>query len=362
MSGTRRPLGGFTGPALRVVELLGFAFVVHVFVIPQLGGARRALSVLGSVNGAMVAAVLVLEAASWIAYARLTQLLLPVDERPSLPIMVGTTIASTGVNHVVPGGAAATAAVNYRLLGRAGVGSSSLGFALGLQALGSAVVLNVILWVALVVSIPATGFQPLYGLAAAVGATVIATFSLAVVGMLRGRDTVANRIAKILGALPRVDEGRVRVAIERLADQLATLAGDRERLRMVIALAAANWMLDAAALWVAIAAFGTRPAIAGLLVAYGLANVTAAVPVSPGGLGIVEAVLIPTLVAFGTPRAEAAIAVVAYRLANFWLPIPLGAISYAAVQRMTHALQVEAFRDEINRQLGPRQNPDPGSA
>lgn len=350
--------GRFTGPAIRATKLLGFAFVVQVFVIPQVGGARRALSVLGSVNGALIAAVVVLEVASWVAYARLTQLLLPTDERPAFRVMVGTTLASTGVNHVVPGGAAATAAVNYRLLGRAGVGSGSLGFALGIQALGSAVVLNVILWIALVISIPASGFQPLYGAAAAVGAAVIAGFSLAVVGLLRGRDRIAGGFARLLGRLPGVDPDRVRATTERLADQLATLAADRDRLRTVIALAAANWLLDAAALWVAIAAFGSRPAIAGLLVAYGLANVMAAVPVSPGGLGIVEAVLIPTLVVFGTPRAEAAIAVVAYRLANFWLPIPLGALAYATVQRLTDPRHVDAFRDEINRQFDPHPGAD----
>lgn len=38
-----------TGQAKRVVKLLLFALVVHLFVISQIGGARKALSVLGSV-------------------------------------------------------------------------------------------------------------------------------------------------------------------------------------------------------------------------------------------------------------------------------------------------------------------------
>ena len=345
--------GGFSGPALRIVKLLGFAFVVHVFVLPQLGGARRALAVLGSVDLPLVILVLALELLAWVAYGRLTQLLLPENHRPSLPVMVGTTIASTGVNHVVPGGAAATAAVNYRLLGRAGVPPDALGFALGVQALGSAVVLNIILWLALVVSIPATGFQPIYGVAAAVGAGLIAAFCIAAVALLRGRDRVASSIARVLGRLPRIDPAAVRRVIQRLADQLQTLADDPERLRIVIGLAAANWLLDAAALWVALAAFGGRAGVVGVLVAYGLANVLAAVPISPGGLGIIEAVLIPTLVAFGSPRAEAAIAVVVYRLANFWLPIPLGAVAYAAVQRITGTREEGAFRNEINERLQP---------
>jgi uncharacterized protein (TIRG00374 family) len=69
-----------------------------------------------------------------------------------------------------------------------------------------------------------------------------------------------------------------------------------------------------------------------VLVAYGLANVLASIPLSPGGLGVIEAVLIPTLVGFGAPRSQAAIGVVAYRLVNFWLPIPVGAVAYLAVE------------------------------
>ena len=59
----------------------------------------------------------------------------------------------------------------------------------------------------------------------------------------------------------------------------------------------------------------------------------AAVPITPGGLGVIEAVLIPTLVAFGAPAAVAAVGVVAYRLVNFWLPIPVGFVAYAILDR-----------------------------
>jgi uncharacterized protein (TIRG00374 family) len=334
-----------------VLWLLAFALVVHLFVVPQIGGARKALSVVGGVNPALVVIAVVLEAAAFGAYARLTQLLLPASSRPSFPIAFGTVVASTGVSHVVPGAAAATVAVNYRLLGQAGVPADRLGFALGLQALGSAVVLNMLLWAALVVSVPATGFQPVYATAAIVGAVLIGVFALAVVAMLRQHDTIASGLARVLGRLPRVEADGVRRSIERLADQLRVLATDRRLLGRVVGLAAANWLLDAAALWVMLRAFGAAPGVIGLMIAYGLANVIAAVPVSPGGLGVVEAVLIPTLVGFGVPRAEASIGVVAYRLVNFWLPIPAGAASYVVVERATSAPR-RGFRAEVDRQLG----------
>ena len=356
-----------TAPAKRLVKLLVFALVVHLFVIPQIGGARRALTVLGSVDPLLLVTALLLELAALVAYARLTQLLIPERHRPGLPITFGAVMASTGVNHVVPGGAATTAAVNYRLLGRAGVPTDELGFALGTQAIGSAVVLNAILWLALVVSIPVSGFHLVYATAAAVGAVLIVLFASAVVLLLHGSDGLADRVARTAGHLPRVEPARVRAAMVHLAGQVEALAGDRRRLWTVLAYATANWLLDAAALWVAMTAFGPRPAVVGTLVAYGLANVMAALPISPGGLGVVEAILIPTLVGFGSPRAQASIGVVVYRLVNFWMPIPLGAASYLVVGRLARARRGpgaigapsgdggarppdDDFADEVNRQ------------
>jgi uncharacterized membrane protein YbhN (UPF0104 family) len=46
----------------------------------------------------------------------------------------------------------------------------------------------------------------------------------------------------------------------------------------------------------------------------------------------VETVLITSLVGFGVPHSQAILAVLAYRLINFWLPIPLGGACYASLQ------------------------------
>jgi uncharacterized protein (TIRG00374 family) len=63
-----------------------------------------------------------------------------------------------------------------------------------------------------------------------------------------------------------------------------------------------------------------------------LANVLAAIPLTPAGLGVVETVLITSLVGFGVPHSQAILAVLAYRLINFWLPIPAGGACYASLQ------------------------------
>ena len=88
-------------------------------------------------------------------------------------------------------------------------------------------------------------------------------------------------------------------------------------------------LLDALALWCSVRAFGHSLGPVGLIVAYGLANVAAALPLTPGGLGIVEGILVPTLVALQTTRGIAILGVLTWRLFSFWLPIPIGLACYA---------------------------------
>ena len=96
--------------------------------------------------------------------------------------------------------------------------------------------------------------------------------------------------------------------------------------------AAANWLLDAASLWVFVAAFSHFISPVDLLMAYGLANILAAIPITPGGLGVVEFVLVSMITGFGPTAGEALSGVLAYRAVNFWLPIPFGGLAYASLE------------------------------
>jgi hypothetical protein len=82
-------------------------------------------------------------------------------------------------------------------------------------------------------------------------------------------------------------------------------------------------------------AFGQTVSPIDLLVAYGLANILAALPITPGGLGVVELTLSGTLAGFGVPASIAYLAVIAWRLVNFWLPIPLGGLAYLSLKVAT---------------------------
>ena len=106
----------------------------------------------------------------------------------------------------------------------------------------------------------------------------------------------------------------------------------------------------AACLWVFIWSFGHVISPIDLLTAYGLANILAAIPITPAGLGIIEDVLIPTLVGFGVPHSQAILAVLSYRLINFWIPIPVGGISYASL-----AVAERRTDSRLSQSPGPEQ-------
>ncbi|MDP9340505.1 MAG: YbhN family protein [Actinomycetota bacterium] len=315
-------------------------------VLPQIAGARKSLSLLARVNVAFILAGLALEVASIIAYGMLTQAVLPRKSRPRLFTTIRIELSTLSVSHLVPGGSAAASALGFRLLGQQGVSGSDAGFALAIQGIGSAVVLNVLLWLALVVSIPTHGFNPLYGTAAAAGAVVIGGFGLSVLALTKGEERAARSMRFVARHAPFLDEDKMDALIHRLAARLVMLLADRRLLLSAVGWAAANWLLDAASLEVFVWAFGRRPGVVGLLVSYGLANVLAAIPITPGGLGIVEAVLTSTLVGFGTARGIAILGVISYRLVSFWLPIPVGGIAYLSLRAR---LAARERREELAR-------------
>jgi uncharacterized protein (TIRG00374 family) len=327
----------------RVVLALVLLLVLEYLVLPQIAGARRSLGLLADVNLRYLLAGLALEAASLVAYAQLTRGVLPRVGAPSRWTLLRIQLSTLAVSHVVPGGAAAGGGLGYRLLTGAGVSGSDAGFALATQSIGSAVVLNAILWLGLAVSIPLRGFNPLYATAAVVGVVVVGSFSLAVLALTRGEERAVRFLRSVARRVPFLDEHRVHRLVHQLASRLRTLTADRPLMLRTVGWAATNWLLDAFALWVFLLAFGFRAPIDGLVVSYGLANVLAAIPITPGGLGVVEAVLTASLVGFGAPRGVAVLGVISYRLVNFWLPIPFGAAAYLSLRLQPEARRADAL-------------------
>jgi hypothetical protein len=103
------------------------------------------------------------------------------------------------------------------------------------------------------------------------------------------------------------------------------------QLLQAVGWALANWCLDCGCLACCFPAVGAGVPWRGLLLAYGAAQLAANLPITPGGLGVVEGSLTIALVAFGGFEPTTVAAVLLYRIVSFWGFLPLGWASWGGI-------------------------------
>ena len=119
---------------------------------------------------------------------------------------------------------------------------------------------------------------------------------------------------------------------------------------MSLTWASLNWLLDAASLWCFVAAFGKFVNPVELFAAYGIANVAGALPLTPGGLGVVDSLAPLLLVSFGVTRSVATLGVLGWRLVNFWLPIPARRRAYVSL-KVPRGAGLKAMRAAVSTMM-----------
>ncbi|MDW3213787.1 MAG: lysylphosphatidylglycerol synthase transmembrane domain-containing protein [Ilumatobacteraceae bacterium] len=314
------------------LKLLAFAAVIYYFVIPMIPKFTNAWSELGRVEPFLLVLGLGLEFVALYCYAPLMKAALgdagePLSHWRLFRIQMSTRALSS----IVPGGSAASSALGYRLMTLSGVSGPDAGFALATVGLGSAVVLNMILWFSLIVSIPIRGVNAFYGSAALAGVIVMGLAAALVFGLMEGQGR-SERIIRWIARKLRMDDDKAAVVLHRVAERLEQLISDKTLLGRVAFWAALNWLFDAAALWVFLRAFNITMDVDALIIAFGIANVVAAIPITPGGLGYVDAGYVAMLTGFGAGARRATLGVASYRFAQFFFPILLGGLLYLSLR------------------------------
>ncbi len=344
-------------PVRLTIKLILIVGVIYFLVIPLIPDLRDAVTDLNQVEPIFLIVGVALQFGAWFCYAMLTRSALgELGKEISLMRMFRIQMSTKALGNIVPGGSAAGSALGYRLLTLSGVSGPDAGFALATAGLGSAVVLNVLFWLALLVSIPLRGVNPLYVTAAMVGLAVMVVVALLVVGLQHGQG-YAETFLRWLAKKCRFDGDAATTALRQIGARLEDLVADRQLLKRVVLWASLNWVIDAASLWVFCYAFGGTLGLDALLVAFGLANVMAVIPITPGGLGIVEGIYIPTLVGFGLTRQSATLGVASYRLAQFWFPIVFGGLMYASLRVGPWSIERRERLDRL-RDIAQRETPE----
>src|SRR3984893_15368650 len=349
-------------PLRRGIVIFALILIIEYLVVPELVGASKDLHLLGQVSAFWLAAGVILEFLSLFCYGLLTRALLPPGaHNPGLSVLFRIDLAAAAIAHVIPAGTLGSAGLGYKLFTDAGIKGRDAAVMMATKGLGSTVVLNVLLWLSLVISIPLAGFHPIYVTVAVTGAVLLLAIATLAFGITR-QSKRASRILRAVGdRIPGLTGDRLEQAIRDAGNSLSALGRDRRTLVMSLTWASLNWLLDAASLWCFVAAFGRFVNPVELFAAYGIANVAGALPVTPAGLGVVASVAPLLLVSFGVTRSVATLGVLGWRLVNFWLPIPAGAAAYvslkvprgAGLKAMRAAVSALMARDNSHHESQP---------
>ena len=328
-SARRRIVGG-----LLEVTVTGIAFY---FVLPKVIDAFSAFPRISSVGVLWIVVVLACEVTSFVMVWMLHRL----ATRTTQWLAVATSqLAANALSSVLPAGAAAGATLQVRMLRDAGIDTATAASgmtAFTLLQFATVAVVPVLLLPAVLFGI--LDLSPDLSHALLIGAVAFVAI-LAIVGVLAVFDAPLRGIGRVIQALRnrmrRHREPEVGLP-ERLVDERNLMARTLgQHWRRAVLLSLGRVAFDFLALLAAVAAVGAHPQPSLIVVAYVSSVVLALIPITPGGLGFVEAGLTGVLTLAGIPASEAVLATLLYRLAEYWLPMIAGPFAYALFRFSRH--------------------------
>jgi hypothetical protein len=279
-----------------------------------------------------------LEAASMVVFALVQQRLLRAGQvEIGLGPMVGITLAGNALALSLPGGVAWGAPWVFRRLRRRGAHRALAGWVvLVAGGLGSfALFLVVVAGVEI-----GGGHSPVADARAPMAALALVPLLVAVGRLLVRRSSRAplvlwltERTSALLPFGRRINDAVTGLVIRMRQVRLSPRAWAG-----IGGLAVLNWLVDCACLVACVCAVGGSVPWRGVLLAYGLSQLTACLPIIPGGLGLVEGSLAVLLVAYGMPANEALASVVLYRVVSFWIVVPAGWGAWGYIALTEHRL------------------------
>jgi uncharacterized membrane protein YbhN (UPF0104 family) len=133
-----------------------------------------------------------------------------------------------------------------------------------------------------------------------------------------------------------------------ILQQLESVSLTRRQLSVAFSWSLFNWICDVACLAFAAYAAGGHPSLAGLTVAYAAARAVGSIPLMPGGLLVVEAVLVPGLVSSGMTLPDAISAMLIYRLVSWIFISAIGWVVFFFVFRTESQVDPDNPDDELD--------------
>ena len=261
--------------------------------------------------------------------------------------VITSQLAGGALARVAPGGGAIGAALQYRLLVQAGVARGN--------AVGGLTAANLLTF-AVVLALPVLAVPSLIrgGVSRSLVEGAVIGVIVFVVLLAASATLIAfDRPLRWVGRTIQRVRNRLRPRAEPLTQLPHRLLHERDRIlttlgprwKRALLATVSRWAFEYATLLAALAAVGSYPRPGLVLLAFCTAQVLAQVPVTPGGLGFVEAGLTATLTLAGVSAGDAVLATLAYRLFTYWLPMPLG-LAALVLHRRRYPAAAEATQIE----------------
>jgi len=323
---------------------LGLALAVAVFVevVPRIASYGSVAHRLGTISWPWIVALAVGVLLDIVTTALPWQAVLP---RLRFLAALAFTQASTALTTVLPGGAPLGMAISFGFLRRLRVDRGHAAFAVAVTGIWSQVMILIYPLVGAIL-VFATGelsssTLAIAGASAACGAVIVGltVAALRSAGAARWLGDVAARIAAWVARLfrrrPPSWSGEALVSLR--AERLVLL---RRRWPRLTAATLANQLTAYVVFEVSLRAVGisyaSLPASEAFL-AWAIGRVITSLPLTPGGIGVVELGMIGTLVGFGASHSHVVAAVLLYRVVIVLPTLVIGLIAIPLLSRFAPA-------------------------
>jgi putative heme transporter len=315
-----------------------FAVATFAYFLPQIADYRDVWGVLKGLSWEWALALVAATILNLVTFAPPWQVVLPGLRFRSAFLL---TQVSTALAMVLPGGAAVGIAGSYGVLRSWGFPGRDIGRAVTLVSLWNQFVNLSYPVIAVFLLAVSGGSSALLGTAAFVGAAVLG-IAVAALGAVLASERTATGIGDLVARIAdwlRVKLGRAPVlwggpSFDRFRVEAAALL--RRRWHVLTVATYAGTLTVFLVLLVSLRAFdvpGSEVSVIEAFAAWSLARILGTIPITPGGIGVVELGLTGALVAFGGSNAGVVASVLAYRFLTMVPTILLGLAATPVLNR-----------------------------
>lgn len=317
-----------------ITTIVGLVIMVAIFAVlfPHFADYKQALQQLAEMPSIWIAALVLAGIINIAVY--------PVTALAAIP-HIGYRAAFVErqagflVSNIIPGGGAVAVGTQYGILARYGVSTASAAAAVSADAVWTYLLTLGFPSIAVVLLVIEGRSTAGFALAAGIGLAVVIVSLIVIIMTLRSEEG-ALRIARFVQRPVSAVYSRIKRNAPDLSSVLlefhqhaSAMVATRWRQLTITNLAAQ--LTPMLVLWCALAGLGAYPdplTLVEIFAAYSVALLLTSFPITPGGLGTVDAALVALLVAFGVDSSTAIAADLVWRIVWFLpqLLVGLGAI------------------------------------